>query len=174
MFNVLAQADFDGFGNDPSAAEVIGALICYGVFFLICLAIGIAIMWFLSSALKALPENCQMMPPAHVWLMLIPLFNLVWIFFVYSRVSQSYRVYFNSVGRTEFGDCGEQIGLWYCICVVVSCIPCINLLTGPASLVLLILYIVKIAELKQQVRAMQYEQTQFHQQQPSDNPYGEA
>ena len=51
-------------------------------------------------------------------------------------------------GKSEHGDCGEKIGFWYAICGGLLIIPCVNYLAGPAGLVLLIIYLVKIHGLK--------------------------
>jgi hypothetical protein len=49
------------------------------------------------------------------------------------------------------GDCGKGIGLWYAICAVCCIIPCLNYVAGPAALVLLIIYLVKVMDLKNQI-----------------------
>ncbi len=144
---------FDGadFSSEPSTAELIIGLACYGVVILGFLGIWIAILLLFSKSLASLPEQHRLMPPGHVWLLLIPLFNIVWMFFVFTRIPKSFRSYFSSVGRTDVGDCGEQIGLWYCICAVTSAIPCIGIIPGIASLILLIMFIVKVVDLKGKV-----------------------
>jgi hypothetical protein len=86
-----------------------------------------------------------------VWLLLIPCFRLVWNFFVYLQLADSYKAYFASVGRTDVGDCGRGIGLWYAICAACGIIPCVNYLALPAGLVLLIIYLVKATDLKGQI-----------------------
>ena len=86
-----------------------------------------------------------------VWLLMIPCFNLVWNFFVYLQLADSYKAYFASVGRTDVGDCGRGIGLGYAICAACCIIPCLNYLAGPVALVLLIIYLVKAMSLKDQI-----------------------
>lgn len=124
---------------------------------LIGLAIGLAIAavicWLISGCLKLLPQECREMEPGMVWLLMIPLFNLVWNFFVFPKTSRSFQRYFAAKGRTEFGDCGEKIGLWCAICYVLCVVPCVNYVAGPAALVLLIIYLVKVVGLKQFVTA---------------------
>jgi hypothetical protein len=77
-----------------------------------------------------------------VWLLMIPCFSLVWNFFVFQQLADSYKAYFASIGRTDVGDCGKGIGLGYAICAIFC---------GPAALVLLIIYLVKVMDLKSQI-----------------------
>ncbi len=53
------------------------------------------------------------------------------------------------------GDCGEQIGLYCAICVVASIVPFVNYIAGPASLILGIIYLVKVLTLKGQITPQQ-------------------
>ena len=91
------------------------------------------------------------MEPGLVWLLMIPLVPLVWNFFVYLRLPESYQSYFASVGRTDVGDCGRGIGQWYAICFLACAVPCVNYVAGPAALVLLIIFLVKVMGLKNQI-----------------------
>jgi len=135
----------------PEAGAIAAALLVMGIALLISLGIAIVICALLYSAQTRIPEEHRKIPAGHVWLLLIPLFNLVWNFFVFPRVADSYKSYFNAQGRTEVGDCGRTVGLWYAICGAVSIVPCINYIAGPAALVLLIIYLVKIWSLRGQV-----------------------
>lgn len=119
---------------------------------LVSLVIQVVVAYLLSSALVALPEHYRQQEPNLVWLLLIPLFNLVWNFFVYPKVSASYRAYFEAQGATNVGDAGRGVGLAFCICVIVATIPTpISSIAGLAALVLLIIYLVQIHGLKQRV-----------------------
>ena len=127
--------------------------------FILCIASVInyvvlcVIIIIISVALKAVPSEYRVMKPGQVWLLLIPCFSMIWNFWVFQRVPQSFQNYFASQGRTNFGDCGGQLGLWYAITVAASVIPCVNFIAGPASFVLLLIFLVKILELKQQIRS---------------------
>jgi len=153
-----ARPGFPG-GSELSDQQAVGILAALGVFLfvilLIALGVAILIIVLLSGCLKVLPQEYREMQPGMVWLLLIPLFNLVWMFFVYIRIPKSFQRYFAAQGRTEFGDCGEQLGLWTAICAVVSIIPIpvLNMLVSLASLVLLILFLVKVVGLKKYVKA---------------------
>ena len=104
--------------------------------------------YFISSSLGKVPAAHRKLEPGLVWLLMIPCFPIVWNFFVFLRVPESFKSHFDAQGRTDVGDCGRSIGLAYAICVACSFIPLVNYLTGPASLVLLIICLVKFNELK--------------------------
>jgi hypothetical protein len=151
----LAQMHQD-FGGGPPPEEAMAAILAIIVFVVlialaISLAISIVICLLLSGCLSKLPPEHRVMEPGMVWLLLIPFFNIVWNFFVFIRISKSYQSYFAAQGKTQFGDCGEQIGLWYCICCVACMVPMVNYIAGPAGLVLLIVYLVKVLGLKGEV-----------------------
>jgi hypothetical protein len=151
--------DFDDFqtrqNREPSAAEIAIMVIFYAVVFVIVVGIQIFILYMLYSFLNALPPQFRLMEPGMVWLLLIPCFNLVWNFYVFVRISRSYRNYFNAHGRYEVGDCGETVGMWYAICVCLSIIPCLGVFAGIASLVLLIIYMVKLNGFKTEIQHTQ-------------------
>ena len=69
------------------------------VVFLVMLVIWAGICYMLYISLQAVPPEHRKMPPGQVWLLLIPLFNLVWNFFVFQRIPESYQSFFHSRGR---------------------------------------------------------------------------
>lgn len=152
-----AQEGFpDGFDPTQPAVDAaaagaifIGALIGL-VFFLAILAL---ICFLVIKNYNAIPAEHRKMEPGKVWLMMIPLFNLYWAFPVFLGLADSYKSYFSSVGDESVGDCGRQLNLWYCITFCASFVPCLNYIAGPASLVLLIIVLVKAFDLKKKVEA---------------------
>jgi hypothetical protein len=136
--------------QDPEALLVI-----YGIAVVIGLVVGLGIAavicFILSDCFKAIPQEHREMEPGMVWLLMIPCFPLVWNFFVFLKLPKSYQSYFAAQGVEDVGDCSEKLGLWYAITVACSIIPCVNYIAGPASLVLLIIYLVKAVELKKRV-----------------------
>ncbi|MDO8301736.1 MAG: hypothetical protein Q7T18_00690 [Sedimentisphaerales bacterium] len=63
------------------------------VLWLLVVAVGLAVtIFFILTLQKALnrcsPEN-RAMQPGMIWLLLIPLFNIVWIFFVVLNMAKS-------------------------------------------------------------------------------------
>lgn len=117
------------------------------------LAVAAVICWLLYSALERVPAEHRKQTPGLVWLLLIPCFGAIWSFFVFPRISQSYKSYFASAGRTDTGDSGEAIAWALCVAWVACLVPLLNLLALPVTLVLLIIYLVKIMGLKGQIPA---------------------
>jgi hypothetical protein len=151
--------------NDAGAAAVAAAplvfmlsMICIGL--VISLAISAAICYFLSSTLKRIPPEHRKQTPGMVWLLMIPvpLWTLIWNFFVYPKVAESFQSYFSALGRTDVGDCGRQLSFIFCIACIfmfIGVIPCIGLILGPVVdltvLVLFIIVMVKFGGLRSQL-----------------------
>jgi len=130
----------------------------FGCFlFIVLIGIGIAVIYFLFVCLKRIPAEHRRQEPALVWLLLIPLFNFVWSFFVFPKLAESYQSYFSSQGVTDVGDCGRQLSLILCIVACLNLlnfiIPFVGCLIGPVTLVLLILVLLKFNELKNRIPA---------------------
>ena len=96
-------------------------------------------IFYLLTLQKALnrcsPENRAMNPPM-VWLMLIPLFNLVWQFIVVLNLAKSLGAEFQKRGIPEDPNPGQTLGLVMCVS---------SLLCGPVYLIVWIVYWVKVA-----------------------------
>jgi ACS family hexuronate transporter-like MFS transporter len=105
---------------------------------------GIFFMLSLQRVLRLCAPQNRTLEPGKVWLCFIPLFGMVWIFVVVSRVAGSLRREFESRGAPS-EDYGRTIGLAYCILAVTSIIPLLGVLTGLASCACWIIYWVKIA-----------------------------
>src|SRR4051812_22548804 len=115
---VLAQ-------NDNAAPAgflaAMAGVLCFAV--VIGLGIQALICWYLSGILKAIPPEHRKQQPNMVWLLMIPFVNIVFNFFVYPKIAESFKSYFDSVGRTDVGDCGKTLSMWFCILVCCSIIP---------------------------------------------------
>ena len=127
-------------------AVVIGVLVVY-------LLLQGLVCYLMAAAIKVLPEEHLQITTGKIWLQMIPCFNIVWCFIVVQGISGSFRSYFLSRGQTQYGDCHNQLGLFYCIAVCCNFVPYLNLISGFASLVLLIVYLVQIHQLKATVAA---------------------
>ena len=150
MLATLAQSygTYSSNQSGPQGAEIAVILVVFFVALLIGLAIAAAICVMLHIIQARVPEEHQKISPPAIWLMLIPLFGLVWNFFVFQRIPDSYKSYFDSVGDQSVGDCGKGVGLWYAICAACCIVPCLNYIAGPAALVLLIIFLVKLFTLR--------------------------
>jgi hypothetical protein len=68
-------------------------------------------------------------------------------------IPKSFKNYFDRTGNQEVGDCGKNMGMWLCICTFSGFIPIIGSIVGMGTLVLLVLWMVKIHELKGKIIA---------------------
>jgi hypothetical protein len=124
---------------------------------IIAVIIGIAIgliplIFYLLTLQKTLnevsPQN-QKLPPGQVWLILIPLFGLVWSFIVVNRIADSLKAEFAMRGiQVDEDRPGYSIGLTYCILYCCSVVPFLGGLAALGGLVCWIIYWVKIAGYK--------------------------
>ena len=122
----------------------------FGIMALLVIAVIllIPIIIFLLMLQKTLqrcaPENREM-EPTHVWLSLIPVFNLYWQFIIVSRVSGSLAREFESRGIAVEPEPGKFLGLMTCILAFCGWIPVLGVITSLAGLVSWVMYWVKIA-----------------------------
>ena len=98
----------------------------------------------LQKALNRCSPSSRAMSPGMVWLLLLPLFNLVWHFFVVLNLSKTLGAEFQRRGLPPEPDPGATLGLVMCISA---------LLCGPVYLVCWIIYWVKIAGYSAQLAA---------------------
>lgn len=135
--------------NDAEAAGLVaGALAAVCCIFLVYFGILAVICWLVSDAVRRVPQEHRLMSPGMVWLLLIPLFNIVWAFFVFQKVPESIDRALRARGITDAGDCGKRWGLVFAILnacnYATSFIPFVGFGVGLAALVFLILAIVSI------------------------------
>jgi hypothetical protein len=123
------------------AGVLTGALIA-------CAILLLPAIFYLLTLQKALnrcsPEN-RAMAPGMVWLMLVPLLNLVWHFFVVINVAKSLGAEFQKRGMTEEPRPGQTIGMVMCILACCGIIPLLGVLCSLGALVCWIIYWIKIA-----------------------------
>jgi hypothetical protein len=118
-----------------------------GCLFLAVLAAGIAYIAFLSGVLSKCAPSSRTMQPGTVWLLLIPLFNLIWHFTVVTVVAKSLGNEFRlrNIPPSD-PEPGKRVGIAMCICGACGIIPILNLIAIIPHLVLWIVYWAKIAE----------------------------
>jgi hypothetical protein len=107
------------------------------------------------------PENQRLSPPK-VWLQLIPVYGIVWQFFVISRISDSIRAELNApVGDSIFPEESVPanvrptfaVGIAYATCFCVGILP-IDMIKGAASLLGIIFWItywIQLAKYKRKI-----------------------
>ncbi len=127
-------------------------------FFCCGLVVGLAIQalvcYLVIKLFNALPPQHRKQKPELVWLLMIPLFPLVWNFFVFPKLSESYASYFASINNTMEGDCNRSLALAYCILTACAIVPYAGALAALAGLVVLIIYLVKMYDLKKKVEGI--------------------
>ena len=117
------------------------------IFFFFCLIPAIFYMLTLQGALNKCAPASRTMEPGMVWLLLIPLVNLVWHFFVVMGLAKSLGNEFARRGvQSSEAAPGQSIGMAMCICMCCSIIPLLGFLASIGGLVLWIVYWVKIAD----------------------------
>ncbi|MGL5888340.1 MAG: hypothetical protein ACRC3B_00565, partial [Bacteroidia bacterium] len=161
------------FGGGEATAIFIGVLIGLAIVFIPLILFNILV----SKLMKLIAPHNRRMSPGGAWLMLIPLFNLVWQFLMVNHIADSVAAEYRRRGLPLAEDRpAHSIGLWACILYFSGLIPIVGILGGIASIVLRIVYWVKIAGYKNELeRSGPWEQfahvdaywqsQQFHQQQ---------
>jgi hypothetical protein len=119
---------------------------CVFVFFVLFLIPAIFYLLTLQKVLAKCSPASRTMQPGMVWLSLIPLFNLIWNFFVVMGVANSLGNEFARRGiPSPEALPGKSIGLAMCICVACGIVPLLGALASLAAFVLWIIYWIKIA-----------------------------
>ena len=115
------------------------------VVLVICLIPGIFYCLSLQKALnRCAPEN-RAMQPGMVWLLFVPLLNIVWHFFVVMNMAKSLGAEFQKRGIAEEPEPGKKIGMIMCILACCGVIPVIGAFISIGGLVCWIIYWIKIA-----------------------------
>jgi hypothetical protein len=120
-------------------------LVVVAVSVIISIVVGIFYCLTLQKALSRCSPQNRTLSPGLVWLYLIPIFNLVWHFFIVINLSKSLHAEFVSRNIVEEPNPGQGIGLATCILNCTSWIPYLGYITGIAGFVCWIIYWVKIA-----------------------------
>jgi len=131
----------------------LGHSAAFGAGILMMLLIGLAVMlipaiFYILTLQKALnkcaPEN-RAMQPAMVWLLLVPLVNIVWSFFVVLNLAKSLGAEFQKRGIAEEPEPGKKLGLIMCVLMCCGIIPLLGTICSLGGLVCWIMYWLKIA-----------------------------
>jgi len=103
----------------------------------------------LQNTLYAVSPANREMPAPQVWLMLIPIFNLVWQFIMVNKITESLQTEFKEreIPSNEPFP-GRTIGIAYCILFCCTIIPFLGTIAGLAGLVCWIIFWVKMSECK--------------------------
>lgn len=108
----------------------------------------------LQDLLEEISTENRQVPSSNVWLMLIPLFNYVYGFILYPKITDSIRNEMEARGASESGDYSRGIGLSLPILRVSGIVPVIGGLAGLGWIVMWIIFWVKTAEYKSRLRSL--------------------
>ena len=158
------------FDNDYSAGDAflvrIAVLAC-AFFVAVFLAIYIPFLLNLSGCLKQVRPQNRDMKPGQVWLALFPIFNIVWMPIIVTRVASSLnREYCDRRWSSRSKDFGQSVGMAFCICSIsmltsfTLMIPYCGLLFGIGGLVCFIVYWLKIAAYRNELSSVIVERQQ--------------
>jgi hypothetical protein len=127
----------------------------------------IVILWFtlialilyllkLQETLKKCAPASRTMKPGKVWLVLIPLFGLVWHFIVVINIAKSLGNEFARLGiACSEPTPGRAIGLASSVCNCCIFVPLLGGLAGAAGFVLWIVYWIRVANFSRALDANQ-------------------
>lgn len=127
--------------NDTGAAEIL-LLVLFAV---ACIVPTILYLLSLQKCLTLCSPEVRAMSPGMVWLLFIPLFNIVWQFFVVINIAKSVQGEFQKRGLPCEPNPGQAIGLAMCILAICGIIPLVGIVASLAGLVCWIIYWVKVA-----------------------------
>jgi hypothetical protein len=127
------------------AATAFGAIIITFLIIGLVLSLIPAVLAFI--VLSRVPPPFQKQTPGLAFLLIIPLFSVIWGFFVHPKVAESLEAYFELFGDKRHGDCGRSLALALCICTACTIVPFFGILSGLAALILFILFYVKAFDL---------------------------
>jgi len=136
----------------PTVSPLLGLVIIGAL--MVNLLIQVALCIIVSGCLKRVPPQFRKQEPGMVWLLLIPIFSRIWNYFVYPRVADSFKAYFDSIGQTDVGDCGNRWAVVYCFSMLLGIIPHLHMVLVVA-LASLIVMLVKFNELKNMIPVTQ-------------------
>lgn len=134
--------------------EIIVILTIVAIVFVASLIPLIFFLLTLQNTLNAVSFENRKMQPGEVWLTLIPLFGMIWQFFIVNRIAESLKLEFEKRGlKTEEELPGKSIGMAYAVLYCCSIVPFLGYLTAVGGLICWIMYWVKINEYKNRLLA---------------------
>jgi hypothetical protein len=128
-----------------------------------------AIFFMISqqNTLKTISPGNRLMRPGEVWFQLIPLFGLVWQFFVVTRIADSIQNEYRTMQEISFLGTGNselvitpstrptfKAGIAYCILLSASVIPLLGSFFALAGIILWIIYWVELVRQKNILQKM--------------------
>jgi hypothetical protein len=91
------------------------------------------------------------MQPGQVWLLFIPLFNIVWNFIVVDAIASSFQRQYEKLGVIKESKPTYKIGIAMAVLQTVSLVPMINAITLIPSLACWIIYWVRVTNIRNEL-----------------------
>lgn len=117
----------------------------------ISLAIYIPFLLNLSNLLKQVQPSNRLREPNNVWLMLIPIFSMIYAFFLYPKISDSVKAEYEYRGLPSKGDFSRSLAIAIAVLPLVGFIPVLGGIAGVGNLVVFIIFWVKMAQYKKEL-----------------------
>ena len=130
---------------------IAGGIVMLLIIGLIAIVIAIFYLLNLQNLMKSIKEENREVPPSNVWLMLIPVFNLIYAFILYPKISASVKKELESRGME--GDGSKNLGLALAVTGASGVVPVVNSISGIVNLVLWIIWWSKTAGYKNKFRS---------------------
>jgi hypothetical protein len=126
------------------ALIIIGIILIPVIFYLITL----------QNILRAISPESRKMAPGQVWLLLIPIFGIIWNFILVNRIADSIRTELQRKGMGTTERPAHKIGMAMCILSCFTWLRLLGVLASLATLICWIIYWVKISEFKKKIESL--------------------
>lgn len=150
---LLAQAAGQpGLPPEIPAGAVAAIIAFLAVAVVIGLLIGALVAWLIYKPYSKLPREHQTLAPGLCFLLMVPVANLVMPIILGIKLPEAFASYFDATDQShETGDAGKAVGLWWGISTLACIVPLVGIVAGLASLVLLIIFIIKLWEMAKRI-----------------------
>lgn len=113
-----------------------------------------AVLYILTMhrALEAIDPPLRPVSPAMAWLAIVPVFNLLWIFFLVTHLKNGYERMHRAGRLTTPTTAGFQAGMGMAISWILCFVPWVSLVAWIPGLALWILHWLKVSQARQLVR----------------------
>lgn len=125
------------------------------VFLVVIIVAWVFYLLNLQNLLKQISPENRSVEPGYVWLLFIPIFNLIYPFILYPRISESIFAEYSERGLDTSSDFSKSIGLFLAISAVIGFVPLVpymDIISMFSQLILLIIYWVKMAGYKKELK----------------------
>lgn len=76
----------------------------------------------LQKSLRAIDDDLRPLPAWLSWLYLIPVFNIIWIYFLVAGIASGYRKMFASGRLKKKVSAGLDVGMGFAVCLTIALI----------------------------------------------------